>query len=350
VSGIEPQTNGVRWPDQGWATAAVGCRVSVRRATGETGPTGGPAFRDVVGLLVSVDGESGNNWTIRRRSGDTVVVDAREVVAAKIVPDVPSRPRTASDIEVRSLEELAARAWQPLERESLGEWSLRAAVGFTGRANSVLPLGTPGRPLDTALADISRWYEARSLPPKIQVPLPLCDRLDSALADRGWLSDGSVSVMVTDLERLQMGTSARVDGDPYPRVDIASTPDKAWLGAFRYGDVPAPPASLPMMTMASHPVFASGRDSDNATLAIGRGAIEGRWLGLTAIEVAQGHRRQGLGRQIVRALAAYAASHGCRHVWLQVARDNGPARALYTHLGFVDHHHYVYRQLDLRHR
>ena len=33
--------------------------------------------------------------------------------------------------------------WPPLERGELGGWMLRAAGGFTGRANSVLPLGDP---------------------------------------------------------------------------------------------------------------------------------------------------------------------------------------------------------------
>ena len=46
---------------------------------------------------------------------------------------------------IEALERAAARHWQAPETERLGEWLLRAAAGFTGRANSALPLGDPGR-------------------------------------------------------------------------------------------------------------------------------------------------------------------------------------------------------------
>ena len=46
------------------------------------------------------------------------------------------------------LERVAAAHWRGTEEEWLGEWLLRAADGFTGRANSALPLGDPGLPLD----------------------------------------------------------------------------------------------------------------------------------------------------------------------------------------------------------
>ena len=45
--------------------------------------------------------------------------------------------------DVAALELLAARSWRGLEEERLGDWLLRAAGGFTGRANSVLVVGRP---------------------------------------------------------------------------------------------------------------------------------------------------------------------------------------------------------------
>ena len=58
-----------------------------------------------------------------------------------------------SDIE--DLERAAALHWQAPEPERLGDWLLRAAEGFTGRANSALPLGDPGVPLPEAVAAVA---------------------------------------------------------------------------------------------------------------------------------------------------------------------------------------------------
>jgi hypothetical protein len=60
--------------------------------------------------------------------------------------------------EIDHLERAAAQHWQAPETQRLGEWLLRAAQGFTGRANSALPLGDPGMPLPEAVAAVTDWY------------------------------------------------------------------------------------------------------------------------------------------------------------------------------------------------
>src|SRR5271169_2240865 len=103
------------------------------------------------------------------------------------------------------LERTAAGHWRGTEEEWLGEWLLRAAEGFTGRANSALPLGDPGVPLDEALAAVTQWYRARGLPPMIAVPTPLeadspGPALDRHLSERRWLTrPGPAFVMLADL-------------------------------------------------------------------------------------------------------------------------------------------------------
>ncbi|MCZ3389031.1 MAG: GNAT family N-acetyltransferase [Actinomycetia bacterium] len=345
MSAPESSSGDARWPDAAWIRTALARRVSVRSLAGEAGPTGGPGFRDVVGVLESIDVQPDGYWAVRTRTGKTVMVDPAAVVAAKIVPDAPARLRLASEVDVATLESIAAQAWQPLERTLLGEWVLRAAGGFTGRANSVLPLGDPGEPLDDALAEVVAWYAARSLPPMIQVPLPLRTDLDDALTERGWEAYNAVCVMVCDRDQLLMASEEAPAEAARVTLDIAQTPDAAWLASFRYGDESVPASAVPIMTKAEHPVFVSARDSVGDTLAIARGAICGRWLGVTAIEVAAPHRRRGLGRLVLNSLTGYAAGFGCRYVFLQVAHDNVGARALYERLGFVAHHDYVYRRL-----
>ncbi|HJY74052.1 MAG TPA: hypothetical protein VJ347_19940, partial [Streptosporangiaceae bacterium] len=68
---------------------------------------------------------------------------------------------------IQDLERAAALHWQAPETERLGDWLLRAGEGFTGRANSALPLGDPGVPLPEAVAAVEGWYRRRDLRPMI---------------------------------------------------------------------------------------------------------------------------------------------------------------------------------------
>ena len=140
---------------------------------------------------------------------------------------------------------------------------LRAAAGFTGRANSVLPLGDPGLPLDAALAAVAQWYAERSLPAKIQVPLPLRADLDAALADRGWQRHDAVAVLVCDLDPLRMAAHRDTDDRRLSTtVDVSTASRPAWLATFRYGDTPVPDVAVPMMTKTDRPLFVVGARRD----------------------------------------------------------------------------------------
>lgn len=186
--------------------ADVGKRVSVRRLTGSFDGT--EKFTDTVGVLTSWDD---NVVLITRRTGETVRIAESSLVAGKVVPAAPARRRGPA-ASFRELARVAARAWQPVEREALGDWELRASGGFTRRANSVLPLGEPGMPLDDALARVRRWYDLRSLPAYIQTATGaegtqelLCTELEA----RGWRREVTAELRVGALAPL-------VDGGPDP--------------------------------------------------------------------------------------------------------------------------------------
>src|SRR5215207_3433909 len=142
----------------------VGHKVVVRRVVGGDGRS----FSDVVGVLV----EAGASMlVVRRRDGSLVEMARAEVAVAKPVPAAPR--------DVLALEDVARLGW-------LGRWLLRAAEGWTGRANAVLPLGDPGLPLDAALAEVTGWYAERGLPARFCLPTPARELLAAALAARGW--------------------------------------------------------------------------------------------------------------------------------------------------------------------
>ena len=72
----------------------------------------------------------------------------------------PRLPRRASLAAITRLEGLCADAWPAAVERSLGAWRLRAAGGYTGRANAALAIGDPGMPVAAAL-DVVRAFSAR---------------------------------------------------------------------------------------------------------------------------------------------------------------------------------------------
>jgi ribosomal protein S18 acetylase RimI-like enzyme len=242
-------------------------------------------------------------------------------------------------LTIGEIEAVAAKGWQATDAEPLGEWLLRAAAGFTGRANSALSVGDPGMPLPEAEAMVRRWYAARNLPATVAVPYPLGRPGDSPtdrfLSEQGWRVRPGPAIVMT------ARAADVVRAGPAEKVDIDPEPDQAWLDLYRSGEK-LPPIARQLMLSAPFQAFASIRRQAD-TVAIGRVAVADGWAGLTAVEVHPGHRRQGLATAITTALADVSVSHGAVHLYLQVVDDNEAAHALYARAGFTDHHGYHYR-------
>jgi N-acetylglutamate synthase len=270
-------------------------------------------------------------------------------------------------VSIDELERAAAGSWRAPEEAALRDWLLRAADGFTGRANSALAVGDPGLSLAAAITEVCRWYRARGLPPMVAIPYPLgqprSSAIDRFLGDElGWpVRPGAATVMTADPGEVAAwtadataGATATADANADATagtgatpgtgldVDIAAEPDEGWLALYRFRGRRPPPIARRLLMSAPWQAFASVREAGD-TLAIGRVAVAGDWAGLTAVEVHPQHRRRGLGGAVTAALAAAAAARGVAGLYLQVEDDNGGARALYRRAGFADHHGYRYR-------
>ncbi|WP_030544983.1 GNAT family N-acetyltransferase [Streptomyces albus] len=314
--------------------ADVGKRVSVRRWS-EPGAPGG-RFTDAVGVLTSWDG---GVLCLTRRNGEIVRIPESALAAGKVVPAAPARRRGPA-ASAAELSRVAARAWPPAVSEPLGGWTLRASGGFTRRANSVLPLGDPGVPLDEALRRVVRWYAGRGLPAYVQVTTGAGDgqeELAAALAGRGWIREVSAEVRIAALAPVAEAGAA---AGP---VRLARSLDAAWLRRYRRFADDAPEVRRvlcggPSVWFAAVP--ADGQPDAAATAAIGRCVVDGRWAGFSAVETAPEHRRRGLASAVMAALAARALEEGASAAYLQVETENGPARTFYDRLGFAVHHTY----------
>ena len=240
-----------------------------------------------------------------------------------------------SPLGVEDLERVAARGWRALEEDTLGDWLLRAGGGFTGRANSVLVVGDPGRPLAAAVDLVSRWYAERGLRPCAQLPGRQSRAADAAFAAAGWTRDEDVLVLTAPIGPRQPVAVP---------VELATAPDEAWLTGYRYRGAALPPVAIAVLTNAEDVVFASVRPGGGPTAAVARGVLTDGWLGVTAVTVAEEHRRRGLATAVMAALQDWAADRGAHSVYLQVVAGNAPARALYRRAGFIEHHRYHYRR------
>ncbi|MEU1517004.1 GNAT family N-acetyltransferase [Streptomyces sp. NPDC005811] len=309
--------------------ADVGKRVSVRRL-GDPGVTEGK-FTDTVGVLTSWDK---GVLVITRKSGEVVRIDASSLVAGKVVPAAPARRRGPS-ATYEELARAASRAWRPVESERLGAWELRAASGFTRRANSVLPLGDPGLPLDGALDAVRRWYGERGLPAYVQTATGAegtQELLCAELERRGWVREVTAELWTGALAPV----ADRADAEG---VVLGREADEAWLARYQRKGVSEVALSVlgsgPSVWFASIPGPAGG-----APAAIGRCVVDGRWAGFGAVEVDPEQRRKGLATLVMAALARRALDEGASAAWLQVEEENAGARRLYAGMGFSAHHAY----------
>lgn len=296
----------------------VGQRVVVRRVLpGETGPSGGPAMTDLLGICT----DWADGWcTVQPETGPPVRIRLAEIVSGK---PVPPRPSARHRVSVLAAERHGLSLWADVEHEALGEWVLRSDPAPVGRlykrANSCLGVGDPGQEVETALERVRDFYATRDREPLLQVQAD--SDVEEAATAAGWLPlpHGEADFMLASVaavrrarRRSDGGTTAlsppSVGEEDVVRVSADGPRARAYLG--------------------------TGSDPD----AQGHAALDSDWLGLHDVHVATTQRRRGLAGQVVDALLEWGAEQGATTAWLHVETDNEAAIALYERFGFVRHH------------
>lgn len=269
-----------------------------------------PAERPYTDVIGHVE-RSGPTIAIRTRRGELVTVDAADVQAVRVIPEMPVRTS-----QIRNLEHAAALAWPGAEQRWIDGWLLRFGGGHTRRANSAVPLeGWAGPATLPAIVD---WYAERGVPPLVAAPDRLL-RLPAGIA-----VDGENMVMVGDV----------TPGEPEPGVSFALEPAAGW----RQVDQRGVPDDVLAAVVDGEVTFATIPGTAVARAAVTTAPDGTRWVGLSAVHVAEKARRGGHGRGICSALLAWGADRGATRAYVQVEVDNGPAIDLYEAMGFRTHH------------
>ncbi|GAA3540142.1 GNAT family N-acetyltransferase [Nocardioides daeguensis] len=299
-----PQENGHEPGQHLLGPHVVGQRVVVRRLVrGETGPSGGPAFTDLLGTCLAWgDGVC----VVQPETGAAARIAIADIVSGK---PVPPRPAARLRVSVRDAEARTGGLWPTVDREPLGEWELRSERAPAGRllkrANSCLAMGDPDRPFPEALAAVEAFYAARGRDPLVQVEAG--SALEEAFVGAGWqrLEYGESDFLLASVARLRRSL-------PAARHEVEIGVD----GSRAVASV----------------------DAGCDPVAEAQAGVDGDWVGLHGVTVDLAHRRRGLATAVVGELLGWAAEQGALTAWLHVETDNPGGRAFWEALGFAAHH------------
>lgn len=284
---------------------SIGTRVSVRY---RRPPGSVPALSDAVGHLLQVDP------VVRVQTKDGTIVEfaAADVLTVRRLTDVPVR-----NSQIRAVEHAAALAWPGVQQQWVDGWLLRAGHGVTVRANSAVPLDISASM--AAVPTIVDWYLQRDLSPRLAIP----DRLVPLAVDAP--VECETRMLVCDLANVTLAQQP---------VTLEQRPSQEWLDCYAR-DVPVD-------------VLTAVVDGDvtfgiRAGVAVGRAAVTrapdgSRWVGLSALRVADDSRRHGHAGALCAALLAWGADRGATRGYAQVIDGNMAALGLFAALGFASQH------------
>ncbi len=240
---------------------------------------------------------------------------------------------SAAPVLPENLEPVTARAWRAAEEARLGDWRLHASLGASGRINACWPLGDCGRPPTAAIAEVEAWYASRSLPARFKLISSAHADLEQALAAAGYGPGGATLVM-----------TGPVAGEACPDIVVAGRPDARFSAVF--SETARHPLDarerLGALERTPEPRGFALAQVEGAPAAIGACAIEAPWVGIFAMRTVPAARGRGLGRRVLAALLAHAATFGATRAWLQVEARNAVARRLYDRAGFEEAYAYRY--------
>jgi GNAT superfamily N-acetyltransferase len=251
------------------------------------------------------------------------------------------KPRHPETDLILACERRIVNAWPARETFVMGDYVVRAADGYSGRANSASAI-VAGAMLDDLLLDqVEAFFRARGLRPCVRVT-PLMEDAAAALveargyrqkdASLGMVAPVGPGVLPPDLILERVASTAWVRGVSARQTGEKKNADEGLMAIV--SRVPFPDAGFATLLV-------DGRPMGFGMMVPERGMAE---LGSIVVDAAL--RGQGHGRRLVAGLMAAAAAAGATTTYLQVDETNAPAIALYRALGFREVYRYRTMVLD----
>lgn len=229
----------------------------------------------------------------------------------------------ARDIDIATI-----KTWPAAVTEERDGWFFLASGGVTGRVNAAWPLDWRGGDIERAITDAEDWFKARNLPPRFKLTdgafAP--EHLPELLLQRGYEWVMPTLVMTAEVQAVEALSAVQLYETLPPAFDTVireTSKDDA-----EYDE------RLSIAQRAPQPAAFAVIEREGRAVAIGMCATAGDLAGVFLMRTAPEARRQGLARQILRALLAKCATWDVRTAFLQVDDHNAAAIALYESEGF----------------
>lgn len=241
--------------------------------------------------------------------------------------------------DVLACEERLVNCWPAIDTLLMDGWVVRAANGYSGRANSASAVRIGARLDDALLREIVCFFRAQGLPPAIRVTPLAAPDVAERLAREGWRIVTRSGGMIAEFLPQQADYVGSV---------LTSVADQAWCSGVSALQDERKRNAEHLYAIVSRirreagfaTVLHEGRTAAFGMVVIDRGMAE-----IGSIIVDPAARGRGIGRGLVRGLMAHAAEKGGTRFFLQVEACNAVARGLYASLGFE--HLYPYAEYRL---
>ncbi|WP_127998678.1 GNAT family N-acetyltransferase [Piscinibacter defluvii] len=242
------------------------------------------------------------------------------------------------------VEDAGLNASAPPQQRWVDGWLLRFSPGKAKRARCINPVATGRRPVPDKLAACQAVFDAAGLPLIVRItPFAQPAGLDTQLESLGLCRFDDTRVMV--LEALDdIVPPSLPDTMELQQVGLEAFCQR--IGALRGSPLAQRQAHAQRLAQSPVPFSAFELKVDGEVLACGQFALEDDLVGVYDVFTAEPARGRGLASMLCAGLLARARELGARHAYLQVDRDNRPARTVYHRLGFADGYAYHYRTRD----
>lgn len=241
---------------------------------------------------------------------------------------VPEPALPASPADLVAMERLAVHAWPATETAAIDGWLWRWSGGGSQRANSVATVDYVGGDVERTIAEVESRYAAKGVSARFQLfEASRPGSLGACLARRGY----AVTEECTTLWK-------PVDAAAVPPADVVvgDRTDEAWLDVYLAAQTASRQVvNRGIVARVPGPRVLASCWRDGRVVSTGLGVAMGSFVIIECMATRPEARRQGGAEAVLRAIEAWAAALGARHLFLQATAANAPAQSLYRRFGMT---------------